>query len=335
MGKTFLEVFPTLENSVIQKGLLAALIGNSGSDSWKSPETDRHYSIYFIPLTQNNIVYGAIVVAHDNTDIIKASEKLQEFNVHLEEKNRELERSNSDLERFAYVASHDLQEPLRKIRMFTGLIKDKISPDDDQVQTYVDKVIKSSDRMSDLIKDVLNYSRTSNTEQSFESTDLNSVIHHVLSDFDLVIDEKKAKITLDNLPKIEAIELQMYQLFHNLIGNSLKFSSAHTAPEIHISAATLTSEELMEKDLNGKGTYYHIILKDNGIGFDQKFAEKIFVIFQRLNERQKFEGTGIGLALCRKIVTIHNGTIYAESTQGEGTEFHIIIPAKHTANTSS
>lgn len=295
----------------------------------------RDYELFYIPLRHNNGVYAVLGMAHDVTEVMNISEKLRKANEDLEEKNKALERSNSDLERFAYVASHDLQEPLRKIRTFTGLIQEAIAKPNDAVEPYLNKIVKSSDRMSELIKDILNYSRISNAEEHFVPTDLNKVVEAVISDFDLVIEEKKAKIVIDSLPTIEAIGLQMNQLFYNLIGNSLKFASDGVAPEIHISSKLLSPEDAEKKNLNKNIPHYDITVKDNGIGFDQKFAEKIFVLFQRLNERQKFEGTGIGLALCRKIVTMHCGEIHATSKEGEGTEFHIILPAKHVSKTSS
>ncbi len=336
LGKSFLEVFPSYKNSDIHKTLEKTLATNEPVTIQSTSLTGHHYAIYSVPLTQNNINQGAIVIAHDNTTIIEANEKLESIseklraaNDLLEEKNSDLERSNSELERFAYVASHDLQEPLRKIQMFAGRIRSHNKERMDETsQNYFNKIDASSERMSSLIKDILNYSRLKASEQEFGPTDLNEIIDHALTDYDLFIEEKKAKIEIDKLPIIAGVPAQLDQLFHNLIGNALKFSKDDTIPIISITAHKLTIKRILEKELDTSNTYYEIIIKDSGIGFDQEFSEKIFVIFQRLNERTKYEGTGIGLALCRKIVDNHCGLIFAESKEGEGSEFHIILPEK-------
>lgn len=338
VGKTFWEINKDNPGAQSQyDDILSAMRGDTIHRVYpRSAESfGRDYELFYIPLKHNNEVYAVLAMAHDVTEVMNISEKLRKANENLEEKNKELERSNSDLERFAYVASHDLQEPLRKIRTFTALIQESVPSSDDEIGRYLNRIIKSSDRMSELIKYILNYSRISNAEQHFVPTDLNKVVEDVMSDFDLVIEEKKAKIIIDPLPKIDAIELQMRQLFNNLIGNSLKFASEGAPPRIHISSAILSPEDAEKRNLDKNIPYYDISIKDNGIGFDQEFAEKIFVLFQRLNERQKFEGTGIGLALCRKIVTMHCGEIYAISKEGEGAEFHIILPTKHIPKVSS
>ncbi|MBN8850371.1 MAG: hypothetical protein BGO55_32330 [Sphingobacteriales bacterium 50-39] len=247
-------------------------------------------------------IIGASKIARNVTDQKRARE--------LAELNARLARSNSELEQFAYIASHDLQEPLRKIHIFSELLEEELvqRPDIRKLNGYLDKIKGASNRMSKLIKDVLEYSRLSNADQSITNVDLNQVIREVLHEFELVVVEKRATIDIGLLPMVRGIGPQFHQLFRNLIGNALKFSER--APKICVRA-------------EGR----HIIVKDNGIGFLQEFAGRIFDIFQRLNSQDIYSGSGIGLALCKKIVENHGGTIKAESEPGKGSTFHIILPA--------
>jgi len=183
--------------------------------------------------------------------------------------------------------------------------------------------------MSKLINDLLNFSRLQRSEERFVDVDLNTVFKNIENDFELVINQKKAVVKASPLPVIEAIPLQMNQLFYNLIGNSLKFSLAGVSPVIQIDCAKLTPSEVSGRPLlNPRNTYYKLVFRDNGIGFNQQYEHKIFEIFQRLNTRLEYEGTGIGLALCSKIVQNHGGQIYAESEEGKGASFFIILPEK-------
>lgn len=241
--------------------------------------------------------------------------------------NKELEKSNHELEQFAYIASHDLQEPLRKIQTFVDLVKDQLS-DKVIAERYFSKINSSAQRMSMLINDVLNYSRLTKTGERFVDTDLNKILKQVLSDFELLIEQKQAVITYDNLPVIKGIPLQLGQLFLNLIGNSLKFSE--TRPEISITSRILSTNEVQQHPrLNPDNSYLELVFKDNGIGFEQQYADQIFIIFQRLNNQRAYSGTGIGLALCKKIVEYHEGTITASSEKGKGAMFTVLLPVKH------
>jgi two-component system CheB/CheR fusion protein len=241
--------------------------------------------------------------------------------------NYELQRSNSELEQFAYVASHDLQEPLRKILTFV----DRIQHDSEKLSTvssnYFEKIVESARRMTKLIDDLLDFSTISFSEKKFVKVDLNQVVRDVLVDHEVSLAEKKGKVVIDGvLPVIEAVRLQMSQLIHNLIGNALKFAKVQTPPRIRISNSILSASQMSQyKELDGPGPYVRIVIADNGIGFSPEFAEQIFIIFQRLNERKKYPGTGIGLALCKRIVNNHHGRILAKSTPN-GSEFHVIIP---------
>jgi two-component system CheB/CheR fusion protein len=257
--------------------------------------------------------------------------KVQERTQLLKETNVDLEHSNKNLEQFAFIASHDLQEPLRKIRTFSSILAEDFS---DQLSAEGKKVVNrintSSERLSILIQDVLNFSRIENSKNVYVTTDLKNILKNVIEDFHLLISEKNAVIQIENLPTIEIIPHQINQLFYNLISNSLKFSSTSVQPTINVSSRIISANEVTQfPSLNRMLTYCEIIIKDNGIGFEEKYAERIFGIFQRLHTIQEFSGTGIGLALCKKIIVNHHGEIFAKSKQnGEGAAFHVILPLK-------
>jgi len=258
--------------------------------------------------------------------------KLEENNRQLELLNHTLENSNHDLQQFASVASHDLQEPLRKIQMFSNLLKKKTTATlGDEEIGYLEKIISSSVRMKTLIVDILNYSRLSADNGEFIPTDLNFVLNELLEDFELMIADKKAKIVYSDLPVLEVNRGQMRQVFQNLISNSLKFSKEGVAPVINIKA-TLISERSFTSEENINGEFCLLTFKDNGVGFDEKYATTIFSLFQRLHPKDSFEGTGIGLSITKKIIEKHQGLIQAKSTPGIGTMFMIILPLKQTMN---
>ncbi|MVT08489.1 sensor histidine kinase [Chitinophaga tropicalis] len=236
--------------------------------------------------------------------------------------NERLEKSNLALEQFAYIASHDLQEPLRKIRTFSELIREHLD-DPQKVEHYFSKISASAERMSRLITGILNYSRLSQLDP-FQKTDLGNVLKSVLQEYDLLIEQKNAVVKCGQLPAIMGIRSQLEQLFRNLIGNSLKF--CNKAPEINITAAIATPESLPASLQPSSQKFTAITLQDNGIGFEQRYAEQIFHIFKRLDTGSQYVGTGIGLALCKKIVENHMGAITALGRKGEGAIFVIYLP---------
>ena len=244
----------------------------------------------------------------------------------------QLEATNKNLEEFAYVASHDLQEPLRKIQTFSKMLEPKMQDEsDERAKLFIAKIKDASERMSRLIDDLLNYSRLGKTDTAI-STNLHQVVQDVLKDFDLAIQEKDATVELSPLPRVTAIPLHMNQLFHNLMSNALKFAKEGIAPVISISSKHLAADASEKASgLNPDVAYWHIIFTDNGIGFAQQYAERVFDIFQRLNGRSAYEGTGIGLAICRKIVKNLQGAMYVDSAEGVGTSFHIILPVSEEA----
>ena len=257
--------------------------------------------------------------------------KVDERTRELQATNKELELSNNDLQQFASVASHDLKEPLRKIQVYSNIIKERgLGGNNNGANNYLDKVIVSSERMNRLINDLLNYSRLSQAH-FFEVTDLNKILNEILFDLELVIAEKKATIHLATLPMAEVIPGLIRQLFQNLVSNALKFSRKDVAPIITIQSET-TEAKSLEEYVEGSGECCIIKVIDNGIGFDERYTSKIFTLFQRLNSRENYEGTGIGLAIAKKIVDKHNGFITASSKINEGSAFKIILPLKQDVN---
>ena len=257
----------------------------------------------------------------------KASEeKVIELNRQLLENIGRLETANKDLDLFAFMASHDLQAPLRKIRMFSDrLLASQDNNFTKEGKLYLSRIQEVSKRMQDLINDILRFSKISVEKQSFETVDLNGVIAEVLSEMEGVILEKNAQIELDPLPVLPASTVLMGPLFSNLISNALKYSKKAEPPRIHIRY----EEGLALADGNGREQgqrYGRIYIEDNGIGFDQKYAEQIFDMFRRLHSNAEYEGTGIGLALCKKIVEMHNGFISALGRPGEGAVFIVALP---------
>jgi signal transduction histidine kinase len=280
-------------------------------------------------------IYGIHHMAHDVTDTVLAKQQLlenekkfrEELETKIKERTQELERSNDELQQFAYVASHDLQEPLRKIATFAELLGKSLGTMPEKSKTYLDRISLSANRMLGLIRDVLNYSKITQRNESFRKVDLNDALKDVLNDYELLIDEKKAVIQTETLPVVMGIPSQINQLFNNLLSNSLKFADAQRHTRITIRSKLLTPNDVLQhRDLNAHSQYAKIEWEDNGIGFSQQYAEQIFEIFQRLNDRHQYSGSGIGLAICKRIITNHHGKIFTTSIPDKGTIFHIVLP---------
>jgi len=242
--------------------------------------------------------------------------RVQERTAELSTTVARLELVNAELQEFAFVASHDLQEPLRKIQTFCDMAQKRCAPVlDGTSKDYLDRVIKSASRMRQLLSDLLDFSKVATRLEAFKKIDLVKTVREAADVFEASVKETGCQIEIENIPAIEADEIQMLGLFQNLIGNALKFRSSET-PRIKIYGK-----------LDRKRTC-EIFVNDNGIGFDPKFAERIFKPFQRLHGRSEYDGTGMGLAICRKIVERHGGSIRAESEPGKGSTFIIRLPVK-------
>ena len=290
---------------------------------------------YRVIRADGNIVYlrvnGKIITNESGERILigTTSDVTEEvlINQGIEERNRELEANNKELQAFNYVASHDLQEPLRKIQTFISRLVDKdLNSLSENGQQYLLKIQDSSQRMRVLIDDLLKYSRANKAEQVFEETDLNNLFENSKLELVQIIEEKKASIINDELPILNVIPFQMQQLFTNLISNSLKYSKENVVPEITVNISEVDASQEEAIPVNEKNKYYKIIFKDNGIGFDSQYAEKIFLLFNRLHNKNEFSGTGIGLAICKKIVENHKGFIFADGQIDAGATFTIYLP---------
>jgi PAS domain S-box-containing protein len=265
---------------------------------------------------------GGVVIAFSDVSERKLAEEAQrQYAAELARLNEELARSNSELEQFAYVASHDLQEPLRKVQAFGDRLRAVAGPaltgDGDE---YLERMQNAAKRMQVLISDLLAFSRVTTKTEPPVSVDLQSLVGEVLSDLEVRISELNADVQVSSLPAIQANRTQMRQLFQNLIGNALKFHKEGESPVVHVSA------ELRESGSNAHSEW-SMTVKDNGIGFEQQYSDRIFGVFQRLHSRSEYEGTGIGLAVCKKIVELHGGDISVESSPGHGTTFTLTLPA--------
>ena len=255
-----------------------------------------------------------------------SEERINLMNQQLQENNRELKEINQELDRFAFVASHDLQEPLRKILLFNDLISSSLETGDSvAVNNFLQRINKAAGRMQILINDLLSYSRHAQSSDQFEMADLNDLLADVISDLEIEIKKTKTSIETSPLPSLEVIPTQIRQLFQNLISNSIKFSNPGTPPRILIWSEVQKHEHHTQ---NGMPAVYKIIIQDNGMGFEQKFAEDIFVVFKRLHSYHEIEGTGIGLSICKKIVEKHRGSISAQSVPGKGSTFTITLEAR-------
>jgi PAS domain S-box-containing protein len=266
-------------------------------------------------------ITGIIAVANEITELINSRNELKKINDHLS-------HSNQELEEFIYSASHDLQEPLRKIQTFSDLVKtresNRLTPEGN---AYLSKIASSAKRMNDIIKALLNYAHSSSKSLDFELTDLNEIVRDVQSDLELLIEQKHVTITSGTLPRVKVIPFQISQFFYNTIHNSIKFAKPSVPPDIHIGCRHITFQEAkLYPKLRHDSEYYEIRITDNGIGFHQKYADQAFSLFQQLNARNSFEGTGIGLAICKKIAINHHGIIRAESEVGKGTSIILYLP---------
>jgi len=263
-------------------------------------------------------------IGRDITQQKEAEEALRESEEKLRQSAVQLERSNRELQDFAYVASHDLQEPLRKVTVFSERLReanaDKFSPDS---LGYLDRMQKATARMQTLINDLLTFSRVTTKSQPFAPVNLAEIAAGVVEDLEGRIEMVKGRVEVGLLPVIDAEPLQMRQLLQNLIGNALKFRRPEEPPVVKVEAQIIPDPQNPEKQL------CRLTVSDNCIGFEEKYAERIFQVFQRLHTRNEYEGTGMGLAIVRKIALHHGGDIIAKSKPGEGSTFILTVPLSH------
>lgn len=274
------------------------------------------------PIIENGIPIGTVIEVRETTEEKRIQEELRQkerqamelLEQKVRERTQELEKINYELMQFTSVASHDLKEPVRKVSIFSDRLRELAASENEEFHKYLNNIMASSKRMARLIDDLLAFSRVSQAQQELSVVDLNTLMQQILDDLQIAIAEKKATVSFDNLPVVKGVDLQLGQVFQNLISNSLKFSEPHRPPVITIKATCAHG-------------LCRIVYKDNGIGFNADAADRIFNIFERLHPKDKYEGTGIGLAIVKKIIGMHGGTITAKGYEGKGAEFVITLPA--------
>jgi signal transduction histidine kinase len=332
----------TLENiAPISETVLANVIATGSkytSEEYKfrlvrnGVEESIYATLEYVPVTDiHEKVARIIILAIEVTRQVATRKKIEaavnERTRELAESNRSLQRSNAELEQFAYIASHDLQEPLRKISTFTQMLERELDTISNKGKEYFTKIYNSTDRMAKLIRDVLAFSQVSHATDSFTTVDLSMIVKTVAEDFDFLLAQQRATFEIGRLPIIQGIPSQLIQLFSNLLSNSLKFARPHVAPVISISSSAASESEISKyPGLSADKSYYCVEFRDNGIGFNEEHTDRIFKIFQRLHGKTEFEGTGIGLSICRKIAETHHGYIAALPVLNGGATFHILLP---------
>lgn len=278
---------------------------------------------------ENRSLQRQLQEARQSMDAIqnKNQEELTRRAWQLEQKNKELENAHKELASFTYVSGHDLQEPLRKIQNFiTCILLEEEKKLSESGKGYFQRMRQATKRMQALIEDLLAYSRIWNSGQKFERTNMKEVVDEVKTDLGKVIQEKKAMIEVRNPGRIDMIRRQFYLVMHNLISNSLKFSNPTRPPHILIKSEIVRARDLKHEALASEIDYCHIAYSDNGIGFDPQYRERIFEVFQRLHGQEKYKGTGMGLAICKRIIENHHGIIQASGKVNAGARFDMYIP---------
>ncbi len=328
LGKNPFDLYPQARNTERHLLMIKALKGETSQIETIGSVIDPLIKIHttFVPLVVEGKISGILNIAKDITSLERANETIRKTNELLELKNIELEVANNELLSFNYIASHDLKEPLRKIQTFTKLLinqeGEKLSAEG---KYYFERIVGSAERMQMLIEALLGFSKSQVNVANFEPTDMNLILDDLRKESREPMVAKNGVLEYDVLPTINAVPALVSQLFSNLISNSLKYSKKEEAPKISISCEKVDKIEIHGKTIYKD--YWKFSIKDNGIGFNQKYADKIFELFQRLHGNSKnYEGTGIGLTICKKIVQNHKGFIHAESIQGVGSTFVILIP---------
>ena len=356
-GKPLREVMPELVtedqpylqilDDVFTSGQMFQSFGSQVKIVQNGVMTEHYYNITYTPLRDaDGTIFAILDIAIDVTDQIKVQQELQESEVRFRRLSTQLEqqvqartaelqasvldlrRSNENLQQFAYIASHDLQEPLRKIQSFGDLLKTQYADGLGEGVGFLERMQTAAGRMSTLIKDLLTFSRISTQQDTTAPVSLTNVLNTVLNDLEIVIRETGAGVTVEPLPTVAGDASQLGQLFQNLLSNALKFHQPDKAPVIAIHCHQITVDELPSqvRPTRTAEAYHRIDLSDNGIGFDQKYADRIFQVFQRLHGKNQYAGTGIGLAICEKVAANHGGAITADSRLNQGATFSVYLP---------
>jgi len=354
LGKSLLTAFPELTDQPFLDRCQRVLQTGSADQGWKvempvqrnGELTTGYFNILLTPYYEGTKVTGVLEVCTEVTDLVLSNQALtaseaayrqlsteldgqvQERTAELEASVRELKRSNDNLQQFAYIASHDLQEPLRKIQSFGTILKDQYGEQLGEGASHLTRMQTAAARMSTLIRDLLSFSRIATHRELVEVVPLSSLVTAVLADLEITISETNAHVQVDQLPNVQGDASQLGQLFQNLLSNAVKFRQPNTEPLIHISSRSVVATDLPATVHPARlaSAYYEISVTDNGIGFDEKYLDRIFQIFQRLHSKSEFAGTGIGLAICAKVVMNHGGAITASSKPGEGSTFSVYLP---------
>lgn len=322
VGKKLLELFPGTKKTGLFENYTAVVDNEEVLD--REFYYDHEDLNAWFHVTARKLEDGCVVTF---SDITERKQHEQDLIV----KNEELEESNKNLEQFAYVASHDLQEPLRKIRTFGDRIVTKYSEKiDDKGKDYIARMNSAAERMQSLIDDLLKYSRVARNPKEMVKVDLQQLLELLMVDLETLIKERNASFEIEGLAPVDGDKIQLRQLFQNLISNAIKFTPTERKPNIKIVASKVRGSSQKDFNVLTNKLFLRIEVSDNGIGFDQKYAERIFHIFERLHGKNEFKGTGIGLAICQKVVQNHNGFIRAESVENGGAKFIILLPVKNS-----
>ena len=331
IGKTISEIFPLVDGDAEFTDAQERAIGGEQVylPQKKGFFTKGHSEWFYIPLQdERGETYAVLNVIHDVSDAVSQKKELKFLNSTLSQKNRELEQKNEDIMSFAFVASHDLKEPLRKIHTFSDWLLEKEAPNlSTGAQDYLNRICASAKRMDLLVEDILVLTKIHADKRGNKEVALDHLLSQVKHDLAAYITKIDAVISAQALPVIKGNVNQLFHLFRNIIQNAIHFASPGVPPHIDITSSVVPGDEL---PLRGIDTAYtRISFKDNGIGFDQKYHRKVFQVFQQLQDRQKGSGgTGMGLAICKKIVENHGGFITVESAIGAGSVFHCFFPAE-------